>query len=303
MKTRLIAISLLALFALGILSGCVAASALQPDAPVNPTETPSSDVPTTANEPASAPTEPQRITAEEAETIALAHAGLDRAAVRYMRTEFDYDNGVPEYEIEFHADTTEYEYDIHALTGAVLRSKKEAEPVAAADVPQVTVPSGYLTREEAIAIALKAAGLAEEQVVHRRAELDYENGLPVYEVEFYSGDTEYDYDIHAESGEILTRESEPEPSKKTSTKSTSSTAPKATEPAATKQLSKDEALAIALKDAGLSQSQVTRLSAKFDYDDGRPEYDVEFRHDGWEYDYEIHAESGKILSRDKDFDD
>ena len=68
-------------------------------------------------------------------------------------------------------------------------------------------------------------------------------------------------------------------------------------------LSREDAIAIALKDASLEENQVSRLKAEFDYDDGRPEYDVEFRYDGWEYEYEIHAESGKILNRDKDRDD
>lgn len=76
----------------------------------------------------------------------------------------------------------------------------------------------------------------------------------------------------------------------------------ASTPTAPAMITKEEAIAIALPDAGLSENQVTRLKAEFDYDDGRPTYDVEFRHDGWEYDYEIHAESGKILSRDKDRD-
>lgn len=73
--------------------------------------------------------------------------------------------------------------------------------------------------------------------------------------------------------------------------------------AASPYLSREEAIAIALKNAGLEESQVTRLKVEFDYDDGRPEYDVEFKHDGWEYEYEIHAESGKILRSDKDWDD
>ena len=73
--------------------------------------------------------------------------------------------------------------------------------------------------------------------------------------------------------------------------------------AASSYLSREEAIAIALKDASLEENQVSRLKAEFDYDDGRPEYDVEFRYDGWEYEYEIHAESGKILNRDKDRDD
>ena len=74
-------------------------------------------------------------------------------------------------------------------------------------------------------------------------------------------------------------------------------------PAAAPYLSREEAIAIALKAAGLAENQVTRLKAEFDYDDGRPEYDVEFKYDGWEYEYEIHAESGNILRSDKDRDD
>ena len=69
------------------------------------------------------------------------------------------------------------------------------------------------------------------------------------------------------------------------------------------RLTREEAIAIALKDAGFTQDQVTGLRAEFDYDDSRPEYDVDFRQGRYEYDYEIHAETGKILSRDKDWDD
>ena len=74
-------------------------------------------------------------------------------------------------------------------------------------------------------------------------------------------------------------------------------------PAAASRITKEEAIAIALADAGFTQDQVTRLRAEFDYDNGRPEYEVDFHQDRYEYDYEIHAETGKILSRDKDLDD
>ena len=86
--------------------------------------------------------------------------------------------------------------------------------------------------------------------------------------------------------------------------------PSVTEPAPSRPasvynnlISKDQATAIALEDAGFTADQVTRLRAEFDYDDGRPEYEVEFHQGGYEYDYEIHAESGKIISRDKDRND
>ena len=94
----------------------------------------------------------------------------------------------------------------------------------------------------------------------------------------------------------------PQPITPAPTKAPAPTAPVAG-PAAPSLISKEEAIAIALKDAGFSRDQITGLRAEFDYDDGRPEYDVDFRQDRYEYDYEIHAETGKILSRDKDLDD
>ena len=68
-------------------------------------------------------------------------------------------------------------------------------------------------------------------------------------------------------------------------------------------ISKEEARNIALSHAGLSANDVTHLKAEFDFDDGVPEYEVDFRHGGYEYDYDIHAETGKIRSWDKDRED
>lgn len=81
------------------------------------------------------------------------------------------------------------------------------------------------------------------------------------------------------------------------------TAPTAAPAVPAVTLTKEEATAIALKDAGVTESQVTRLRTELDYDRGRAEYEVDFHVDQWEYDYEIDAETGKILSSDKDWDD
>ena len=60
---------------------------------------------------------------------------------------------------------------------------------------------------------------------------------------------------------------------------------------------------IALKNAGLTASQVRFIKAKLDYDDGRYIYDVEFYKGGVEYDYEIHAKTSRSLDKDIDYDD
>lgn len=57
---------------------------------------------------------------------------------------------------------------------------------------------------------------------------------------------------------------------------------------------------IALSHAGLTADQVTGLYTKYEIDDRIPKYEVQFYVDRLEYDYDIHAETGEILSFEKD---
>lgn len=78
-------------------------------------------------------------------------------------------------------------------------------------------------------------------------------------------------------------------------------APTANAPAnQTDMISPEKAQEIALAQAGFTADQVTRLQVEFEYDNRIPQYDVSFREDRWEYEYEIHAETGEILSWEKD---
>ncbi len=63
-------------------------------------------------------------------------------------------------------------------------------------------------------------------------------------------------------------------------------------------IGKDKATEIALKDAGFSESDVTRLRVSQDRDDGQNIYEVEFTGNTTEYEYEILASNGDILSAD-----
>ena len=74
-----------------------------------------------------------------------------------------------------------------------------------------------------------------------------------------------------------------------------------TEPSTTQPtITQAEAEAIALEHAGLRADQVTFLHCEYEIDDSVPQYDVEFHHDTWEYNYEIHAETGDVLSFERD---
>ena len=61
-----------------------------------------------------------------------------------------------------------------------------------------------------------------------------------------------------------------------------------------------QAQAIALEHAGLTEQEVSRLQVRADWHDGRQEFEVEFNAGYLEYEYEIDAASGRILSFDKD---
>jgi len=65
-------------------------------------------------------------------------------------------------------------------------------------------------------------------------------------------------------------------------------------------VTKEEAEKIALDYAGFTADQVSRLRTEYEIDDGIPQFDVQFYEGDWEYEFEIHAENGKILSFDKD---
>lgn len=71
-------------------------------------------------------------------------------------------------------------------------------------------------------------------------------------------------------------------------------------PAQTAALTKEDAEKIALEYVGFTADQVQRLRTEYEIDDGVPQFDVEFLEGDWEYEFEIHAEDGRILSFDKD---
>lgn len=146
--------------------------------------------------------------------------------------------------------------------------------------------------EKAKEIALRDAGLKESEVIFVTAKAGYDDGRKEYEVEFYCNGMEYDYEIDAETGKITGFDKDFEGER-----------PVVTETATSKEITAEEAKTAALQHAGLTEGQVSRLKVTKDYDDGVVKYEVEFEKGYTEYEYEINAETGKILKAEKDIDD
>lgn len=65
-------------------------------------------------------------------------------------------------------------------------------------------------------------------------------------------------------------------------------------------ITEQEAKNIAVTNAGITEADIQYITVKQDWDDGRARYDVEFTAAGVEYDYELDATDGRILSADSE---
>jgi len=223
------------------------------------------------------------LTAADAKAAALAAAGVAEADAAFIKAELERDDGRAYYEIKFRAGNAVYEFEINAETGAVEDSEVDRDKTAS------TEPTVKLTAEEAKTAALLHAGVKAEDARFIKVELDYDDGRAVYEVEFVSADTEYEYEISAETGDLIAFGTE-----------TKRTAATPTEPQG-ELITAETAENIALAHAGRNRDEV-KFTEKTELDrDGKVyTYEVSFRVDGVEYEYEIDAASGKILEYDSE---
>ena len=75
--------------------------------------------------------------------------------------------------------------------------------------PQNTADtSSFIGEEKAKEIALSQAGITADGVIFDRVELDNDDGVWQYEIEFKKGNTEYDVDVKADDGTVLKSETD-----------------------------------------------------------------------------------------------
>lgn len=163
----------------------------------------------------------------------------------------------------------------------------------AAPVQQGTNQSSGAAIDEAEArqIALEDAGLTEADVSFTRTHLDRDDGRRYYEVEFIvsADNTKVDYEIDADTGAVVSVDRE-------QGRDTNAV----TQQGAAGEITADEAKAIALEHAGITEADVLYINVDYDRDDGRTEWSVDFTTETTEYDYEINAADGTILQSENE---
>ena len=68
-------------------------------------------------------------------------------------------------------------------------------------------------------------------------------------------------------------------------------------------ISGDHAQNIASDHSGVPRNQWREVEVELDHDDGRLSWEIEFDHGNWDYEYDIDANSGVIITWERDWDD
>lgn len=151
---------------------------------------------------ASTPSASNYITAEQAKSAALKHAGVNASDAIFVKAGLDWDDGKVHYEVEFYAGNTEYDYDIDATSGAVLSYDREWDDFSLKGNSSsgTATQDGLISEAKAKEIALAKAPSGATVV---KCKLDRDDGRYVYEIEMRSGNREYECDINAVTGVII----------------------------------------------------------------------------------------------------
>lgn len=169
-----------------------------------------------------------------------------------------------------------------------------------------TQETKFISRDKAIEIALKTAGLARGSVYELEAEFDKERTGTFWEVDFETREYEYTYYINAETGKIANSKVTPEKDTPKTTKPANKPieTPKPTTPATdTNLITRDRAIEIALENAGLAKGSVYELEAELDKERTGTFWEVDFETREFDYSYEINAESGMVVRHEKERND
>lgn len=298
--------------------------------------------------------DPGRVSLDTAEETALSDAGLSASDVSSLSVKTEQTDGISVYNIEFCADNMKYEYEIHAGTGEIYSKNMEAiggtvlaenqtadsrndeqadgsqtnQPQTGQAQPKQNAPvqseqtqpkqsgDGQVTLDAAKTAALTDAGLTAADVTYTKEALDYEDGMAVYEIEFYTSTHEYEYEIHAASGTVHSRCVEPcvtgtehhgKHHREDHRENCSDDYCSSywcdychNGGIAGTDIGAEEAKNAALSHAGLSAEDVTFTKAELDWEDGAAVYEIEFISGITEYEYKVSASDGTILEYEID---
>ena len=143
-------------------------------------------------------------------------------------------------------------------------------------------------------IVLAHSGIPAAEAKFVKFRLYRRHYAPMYDIVLIGRNVKYKYDLNAETGEIVSFHRNGGYGGQGSGNDFQKNAGD--------YIGIERAKEIAFTHAKVDGTKVYKLEVDMDRDDGRMIYEVDFKHDGWEYEYEIDATTGEVLYWDKERD-
>lgn len=221
-----------------------------------------------------------KLTAGEAKKIAL-----ELYPGTIVGFEFDHDDRQPHYEIDIESNGERVEVEVNAVTSKAIVKEREAIKNSGSITSKAKV-----SQDDAINTAVLHYAKETSQEIDtkdftkyvREVALDEDDNRLVYDIELRTTSEKVDVEVDANTGKIVKFQVEPS---KNST-------------------GQDATLVIDLEAAtkiALSKASGTLVKAEFDKDDNV--YEIEIRNGKMDYEFEIDAQTGAIISYEEDLED
>lgn len=148
-----------------------------------------------------------------ARNIALNHSRVNKKDVAFINSKLDWEDGIVVYEIKFYTkDNKQYEYDVNASTGEVVKFDFDFEDDIpfqnnsavgpSASTENVQTSSGPVSPGQAKNIAVsKVPGATLRNIV--KFKKDYDHGFMKYEGKIIFNNMEYEFEIDSSTGNII----------------------------------------------------------------------------------------------------
>ena len=156
------------------------------------------------------------ISKNEVKDIIAENMNVNKGDLYFEDIDFEFDKGV--YEVEVYYQNRDYEYKIDAKEGKVIytdfkyftnqnntnnNNSNGSNNSNSNNQNSLNGVNASISLDEAKNIAVTNAGVDINSVKFTREELDHDNHTLVYELEFFYNNIEYDYEINAATGDII----------------------------------------------------------------------------------------------------
>lgn len=135
------------------------------------------------------------ISEEEAKKIATDYLNINVEDVSFTKNKLDYDDGNLIYELEFYYNGNEYEFDIDAYNKEIINVSIDNNNY------DTNTSNNYIGLEKAKEEVKNH--YKKDNIFFIKAEFDFDNKTPIYELEFYDNNKKYEYEVNAISGNII----------------------------------------------------------------------------------------------------